>query len=245
MAVYDSENIVVAGSGQIRVAPPGTSFPSTFVSPTWDPAFVELGFTDTKGVVGNDQRTIADVNVWQSFYPALKIITERKFDFSFNLSEWTKDTFGLAFGGGSWTTAAGVAKYTPPDPGTIDVRTLVIDWQSQGFNFRWGIFKGLVDSNVQTTLTRSGEALLPVQFGVLGSAGTPPWVVYTDNPRFLTTAPTAWAGTTLYATNTQVTLGAGVVKATTGGTSGATAPTLPGGVGGTVTDGTVTWFRTA
>lgn len=59
----------------------------------------------------------------------------------------------------------------------------------------------------------------------------------------VTTPPPAWSATTAYALGNRVTLGAGVVEATSAGTSGSTAPTLPAAVGGTVTDGTVTWTR--
>lgn len=239
--VYDSTNIVVAGSGQIRVAPVGTVCPTTFVTPAWDPAWVELGWTDEKGVTGNDQRTLNDVKVWQSIYAAYKIVTERKFEFTFNLEEWTKDSFALAYGGGAWTTTAGVSVYTPPAASFLDMRSLAVDFQSQGFNWRWHVSKGLVDSNVQTVLSRTGESLLPISFGVLGATGTAPWEVYTDNPKF---SAAAWAATTAFTLNQVITLGAGAVRASVAGTSGATIPTLPAAVGGTVVDGSVTWTRT-
>lgn len=56
-------------------------------------------------------------------------------------------------------------------------------------------------------------------------------------------APPAWQATHAYALNDKVTLSGGaVLNASTPGTSGATAPTPPA-VGGTVTDGSVTWTR--
>lgn len=48
---------------------------------------------------------------------------------------------------------------------------------------------------------------------------------------------------TTYNAGQVVILGAGVVQATVGGTTGGAAPALPGAVGGTVADGTVTWVR--
>lgn len=57
------------------------------------------------------------------------------------------------------------------------------------------------------------------------------------------TAPAAWAATTAYAVNDLVTVTGGTLKCTTAGTSGSTEPALPGAVGGTVSDGTVTWTR--
>ena len=54
---------------------------------------------------------------------------------------------------------------------------------------------------------------------------------------------TAWAATTEYAVGDLVYVAGGELQATVGGTSAATAPAVPALVGGTVTDGTVTWTR--
>lgn len=53
----------------------------------------------------------------------------------------------------------------------------------------------------------------------------------------------AWTATTVTPVGTLRVVGAGVVQATVAGTTAGTIPTLPGAVGGTVVDGTVTWKR--
>jgi len=55
----------------------------------------------------------------------------------------------------------------------------------------------------------------------------------------------AWQATHAYNLNDLVTISGDTLKATTAGTSGSTSPTPPASVGGTVSDGTVTWTRTA
>lgn len=57
--------------------------------------------------------------------------------------------------------------------------------------------------------------------------------------------PNSWAQTTAYSSGARVRLASGaILEATTGGTSvTGSAPTAPSKVGGTVTDGTVTWKR--
>lgn len=56
-------------------------------------------------------------------------------------------------------------------------------------------------------------------------------------------APKTWAATTAYSLGDYVIRTDKVLQATTAGTSGSSAPTAPGSVGGTVTDGTVVWTR--
>lgn len=55
----------------------------------------------------------------------------------------------------------------------------------------------------------------------------------------------AWAATTAYELGTLTIVSGDVLRCTTAGSSGSTAPTPPASVGGTVTDGTVVWTRTA
>lgn len=57
--------------------------------------------------------------------------------------------------------------------------------------------------------------------------------------------PPAWAATTAYSVDDQVTLTGGeILEATVAGTSDATEPAPPG-IGNTVVDGTVTWQQIA
>jgi hypothetical protein len=56
-------------------------------------------------------------------------------------------------------------------------------------------------------------------------------------------APLTWAATTAYAVGVYTVIGGKVLEATTAGTSGENAPTAPGSVGATVTDGTAVWTR--
>lgn len=56
-------------------------------------------------------------------------------------------------------------------------------------------------------------------------------------------APKTWTASTAYALGDYIIRTSKVLECTTAGTSTSSAPTAPGSVGGTVTDGTVVWTR--
>ena len=97
-----------------------------------------------------------------------------------------------------------------------------------------------------TTLRLRDHLLRPLVNATPGTSDATDYVgrdVVTGNVDFLGRAlvATAWATTTAYALGVYVELSTGeALKATAGGTSGASEPTPPG-YGDTVVDGTVTW----
>lgn len=236
-----ADTIRVGANGQVYAAPVGTAFPT---DPSTNPPapWMPLGRNDENGVALTDSKTVADIGVWQSMYPARKIITARAFETVFNLRDWTQESFALAFGGGTWSTTGGITKYTPPSPQQIDVRALFVVWQDGGYHYAFGVPQGMVAGNVQTKLVRNAAADLPITFDAVGLDGEDPWFFLTDDPAFEVPSG-AWAATHAYALDTVVSLGEGTIEATTAGTSGAVAPTLPDYIGETVDDGTVVWTR--
>ncbi len=182
MAQTTSE-ILVGADGSIHVAPVGSTLPTSPIA-AYDGAFAELGFASPDGVKVHDGKTLQEINVWQSFYAVRRIITAREFTATFQLAQWNADTVALAFGGGEVTTVSGGFKYTPPDPATLDERALGVDWADGNKHYRLVIPRGIVQDAVDTEVTRSNNAVLPIVFGVITDGTTDPWYLLTDDPSF-------------------------------------------------------------
>jgi hypothetical protein len=181
MADLDADAIVIAGTATLYVAPAGTTMPAS-LSASLNAAFVELGYSTEDGVKFTDSKTVQGVRPHQSFYEVRRFVTERASSVEFSLLQWDADTVPLAFGGGSITSpAAGEYRYTPPDPEDIDERAVVIDITDGDRHFRIGIPKAMVSSSVESTFARTGPAMLPITLDVLGTDGTAPWVIDSDD----------------------------------------------------------------
>lgn len=181
----DPNKIRVAGTGTVMVADVGTAAPAN-ISSAWPAGWVDTGYTSDAGVKATKSRTVAEKNVWQSFYPVRRLITAEGFRVEFAMAEWSKVTWPLAMGGGAITTdAAGKFRYVPPAPGDgLDERALGVDFQDGAIHYRLIIPRGLAADSVEVPLNKSATTDLPVAFDVLGTDGVVPWTLLTDDPAF-------------------------------------------------------------
>lgn len=180
----DVDQIVVGANGKLWTAPVGTAAPADEDAAP-GAGWVELGFASEDGATLTDSRTLEPIPVWQLFYPARRIVTERDFSVAFVLRQWSADTVSLAFGGGTITEPSpGHFKYAPPSPEDIDERALMVDWQDGAKHYRLVLPRGVVTENVETNLVRTGAADLPITFGIIGSETGDPWYLLTDDPAF-------------------------------------------------------------
>lgn len=181
----DATEVVVGANGQIYVAPTGTSTPIDVDDPL-DPAFSEaLGFTSEDGATFTVGKTTVDIPAWQSFYALRTIVTEADVRVAFVLRQWNQDTVQLAFGGGTFTATGSFTKYTPPSPEFLDERVLVLDWQDGEDEFRLVVPRCLSVDPVETQLTRTAAADLPISMKILAPAeGDEPFEWFTNAVRF-------------------------------------------------------------
>lgn len=181
--MFDSAELIVAGTGNLYVAPEGTPIPS-HLSETPNAAFVDLGYSTEDGVKFTDGKTVNRIRPWQSFYPARVHVTAREGMFETTLMQWNPDTMVAAFGGGGIIEPQpGEYRYEPPAPETLAVVALVIDLFDGTRSFRFCTSRAFVTSNVESSFTKSGPALLPITFEILAAdAGGNPWTLDSDDP---------------------------------------------------------------
>lgn len=185
MAGNDAAEVVVGANGQVYVSPTDTPGPTDSTG-ALDADFIELGFVSEDGATVTDSKDVENIGAWQSFYAIRRIITGREFTVAFALRQWNGDTVTLAFGGGEVTeNATGEFEYAPPEPETLDERSLVLDWQDGTRNFRLYVPRGIVSDNVETNITRASAADLPINFAALPlDTETAIFSLFTDDPAF-------------------------------------------------------------
>ena len=180
MAWNNASELVVAGNGQVYVAPVGTTLPT---SPTaaLNAAFVGLGYITEDGATVTVSPDIAEFNAWQSRSPIRREKTGQAVTVAFQLMQWDEDTVPLAFGGGAITGSAGNWRYDlPADDAALDERALVLDASDGTTHYRWVFPKGNVTEAVEAQFSRANPAVLPITF----------WLWPSPAPRLDTSSPT-------------------------------------------------------
>lgn len=168
MAWNDSNELVVAGTGQIYVAPVGTALPTTPTA-SLNAAFFGLGYTTEDGVTFTGTPTITDFNAWQSQQAVRRERVGQEIQAAFQLEQWNEQSVPLAFGGGSVTNPSGsIYRYVFPEAGAaLDERAMVIDVQDGTRHIRFVIARGNVTDSVETQFRRTELAVLPITFKAL------------------------------------------------------------------------------
>lgn len=181
----DPTEFVVAGDGRIYVAPVGTAQPLDITvapSATW----VDLGYTTPDATTFKFDRDITDIMVWQSRESARAIITAEPKSVAFELLQINKVNWAFALGGGTTSGAAGAYLYTPPTPGVVDERALIIEWYDGANDFRFMIPRGMQNASVTFSGVRDDAVMLPIEFKILAppTGVTNAWTMQTNSPDF-------------------------------------------------------------
>ncbi len=170
--MLDSAEVVVASQGHLWVADlrDDPAFPadtSATASPSSD--WIDVGYITEDGPSFSVTPTVEDINAWQSADPIRRLVTSRVSSITASLEQWNQGTFGLAFGGGDWSQpSAGVFRYDPPaNEDALAEYAVILDLTDGDRNGRFVFYRATITDAVETTLTRSGAAVLPVTLNTL------------------------------------------------------------------------------
>src|SRR5436190_20024423 len=120
MAWNNENEIVVAGNGQVYVAPKGTALPTDPVA-ALNANFLGLGYIADDGATITVTPEIGEWSAWQSRTPVRREKTAMQVEVSFGLMQWDEDSVPFAFGGGSVSGSAGSYRYDlPADDAALD-----------------------------------------------------------------------------------------------------------------------------
>lgn len=167
MAWQDPQEIRIAASGEVYVAPVGTTLPTdptTALPSEW----VGLGLITTDGASLAVAPEIQDIMSWQSRQAVRRELINQEVTATFALQQWNEETIPLAFGGGEVTNPSGsVFRYELPTSGALDERAMVIDAIDGDVHQRWILPRGNVTDAVEVSMVRDAEQQLPIAFKAL------------------------------------------------------------------------------
>jgi hypothetical protein len=162
----DTDQILVAGTGRVMVAPVGTTAP-TDITTAWAAGWVDLGYTTDDGVVLSPSREVTEIFAWQAVIPVRRIKTSDQLNIGLTLLQLTQQAVQLAFGGGSFAAGTGITTYTPGSAGDIYERALGIEGTDGDRTIRVVIPRVDVSEVGDIPITRTGAAQVPLTFAML------------------------------------------------------------------------------
>lgn len=187
MSWNKSDETVVAGTGEVYVAPVGTPLPAT-ADAALNAAFIGLGYHSEDGVTVNKNLEITEFRAWQSRHPIRRERETEDFQLSYNLLQWNEETIPLAFGGGEiLDLGGGQFRYSPPADGEdLDERTLVCDVDDGPRRVRFVIPRGSITEGAESQFQRTEMATLAVTFKSLEPLDTsdPYYFLFNDDGAF-------------------------------------------------------------
>ncbi len=180
-----ADQIVVAGTGTISIAPQGTAIPAdTAVHSTLDPAYVDLGFTSDDGVTIADGMEVEDINAWQSLYPVRRVITGYSGSVAFDLLQWSEDIFIQVLNGVVTEPVADtVHEFTPTRDGVLPEKTLIVDFTDGAELYRWIFHRVTMGADVEIPIDKKTAGVIPNEWGVQDDV-LGPFVMRTTDQNF-------------------------------------------------------------
>lgn len=151
-----SSEVRVAGSGDVYLAPIGTTVPTDTVAP-WAAAWKNLGYVKS-GFTYTPTLSQTDINTWQATEQIRLITTGVTREFTFVLQQTNMTTMSLALGGAIITNGtAGAYTWTLPDPSVVQEYAFGFEWLDGATKSRWIVERGALHSLTPITFDRTAE----------------------------------------------------------------------------------------
>lgn len=182
-----SGQVRVAGSGELFLAPVGTTLP-TSAAATLDPLFEGYGFTNEDGVVLSKSVEREGIPAWQSTTPVRYLTTSQELTAAVTFLQSNEDILKLWLGSGDFASDANVTDPgyradMPVDP-VGQQYAFVLEWVDGEIKSRLAIPKVEVTETGDVSLARAATAF-PVTFGALApDSGTVLASWLTTDPAF-------------------------------------------------------------
>lgn len=237
MALRDDATLVI-GAGNYFLAPVDTAAPAdlTSISSPW----VNVGHTSIEDIMAFESDGGEPTILGTLQNSALRTsYSKRTESWNIILQQFDVDSLKLYFGSNATVTVDGKWLHVPDSPAPttqaflavfVDGNTIFAIYAAKadilrGDDLELPDTESLAGLPIRVTPVKSGSNAGPYDITPIGAVVLP------------------WAATTAYSLGTVVSVSGGTLEVTAAGTSGASAPTLPGTVGGTVVNGTVTFTR--
>lgn len=148
----DSSNVRVAVTGEVSVAPTGTTAPAD-VSTALAVGFVGLGYVGEDGITESRERSTTDIKAWQNADTVRTVVTDANLSYTFKLIETTEASLELFYGA---TVASEKLVVTPATTGGR--KSFVFDIEDGTDLLRIYVPEGEV-AEVGDVVYASGEAI--------------------------------------------------------------------------------------
>ena len=182
----EGDEVRVAGTGHIYVAPVGTALPANISAPvSFAAGWRDLGYATEDGARFSFGREINSIMAWQSFDPVRKVVTALPKTVAFDLMQSNQYTWGLGMGGGTFSGSEPNWEYQPPEESYVDERALIIEMSDGDYDYRILYPRALNENGVELAFVRSDPVVFPITMGILTpSGGSKPFKIQTNDPNF-------------------------------------------------------------
>lgn len=164
-------DLIALGAGWLYINTQATPVEPTTIAGAWDANWIKLGYT-SEGHTFTWDMTTEGIYVAEEKLPVLNEVTKLQPMIQFNAAEITATNLQRALGGGTITTTANEATFTPPSFDTAPA-VVALAWESHAADERIIWRKCQTAKPVEIKRQKAPNyATLPMAFSIRKPAGT-------------------------------------------------------------------------